>query len=75
LVSKKKNNPTRRIALLKTGIVFIGLTVLLTGFLWHANLATTHVPLPVYMQDIVLLTIFSAGGGIAIGAALAMKGT
>jgi hypothetical protein len=72
---KEKNNPTRRITLLRTGIVLIGLTILLTGFLWYANLAMTHVPLPVYIQDVVLLTLFSIGGGMAIGAALAMKGT
>jgi hypothetical protein len=72
---KEKDNRARRITLLRTGILFIGLTILLTGFLWYANLATTNIPLPIYMQDVILLTLLSAGGGIVIGAALVMKGT
>jgi hypothetical protein len=70
---REKNDFFRRIILLRTGLVLMGLTIILTGFLWYANLAMMHNPLPVYIQDIVLLTFLSVGGGIVIGAALSMK--
>ncbi len=71
---REKNNLVRRLTLLKSGTIFIGLTILLTGFLWYASMAMSHVPLPFYIQDVVLLTALSVGGGITIGIALAFKG-
>jgi len=71
---REKNDVVRRLTLLRIGVMLIGLTILLTGFLWYASMAMIHIPLPVYIQDVALLTLFSAGGGIVIGAAFAMKG-
>ena len=70
---KEKNNPARRIRLLRWGVALIGMTIVLTGFLWYAYWALVHVPLPVSMEDIVILTLFSTVGGVAMGMALTMK--
>jgi hypothetical protein len=49
---REKSDLFRRTILLKSGLVLFGLTILLTGFLWYANLATMFNPLLVYIQDI-----------------------
>ena len=71
---REKSNLVRRLSLLKSGMMFIGLTILPIGFLWYAFMAMSQVPLPFYIQDVVLPTVFSAGGGIVIGVALTFKG-
>jgi hypothetical protein len=70
----EKSNPARKRTPIRIGMMLIGIVILLTGFLWYVSLATIYIPLPIYMQDIVLLTLFSAVGGVVIGVALVMKG-
>lgn len=71
---REKSNFARRLTLLRSGMTFIGLTILLTGFLWYASLTLSHVPLPFFIQDVVLLTVLSVGGGIVMGIASVFKG-
>jgi len=70
---REKNNLARKIRFVKSGIALIGLTIVLAGFLWYASWALVYVALPMRIEDIVLLTIFSTGGGVAMGVALTMK--
>jgi len=70
---KEKNDLARRIRLLRWGVALIGMTLVLTGFLWYAYWALVHVPLAVSLEDIIILTLFSTVGGVAMGMALTMK--
>jgi hypothetical protein len=71
----EKNDLVRRIRLLRSGVALIGLTLVLTGFLWYAHLALIYIPLPLYIEDIIILTLLSTCGGVAMGIALTMKGS